>query len=235
MAGLRPGHPRLSCSDEARTWMPGTSPGMTSFGMEPVLLAAFLSQRPNSSTKRDRSRRGMDDHRARDREHRPDQQRRKTLFAPGQRPPVRLLRPCEIVEDGDRRDGVVGRIDHVIGHEALDIADDRDGAFLDPARQFLGRSGFCRGLTDGGIHEILLPAAKSRGRFAPRTQPYAMARNRSTPSLLDRGLLCTGAANGGPTTTGSPSASIDLGMVNSAITAQMPSHAAINRAATSIA
>jgi hypothetical protein len=30
-ARLRPGHPRLSCLSEARTWMPGTSPGMTSF------------------------------------------------------------------------------------------------------------------------------------------------------------------------------------------------------------
>jgi len=30
MAGLRPGHPRLSCSSEAKTWMPGTGPGMTS-------------------------------------------------------------------------------------------------------------------------------------------------------------------------------------------------------------
>src|SRR5258708_37667122 len=27
MAGLRPGHPRLSCIDSARTWMPGTKAG----------------------------------------------------------------------------------------------------------------------------------------------------------------------------------------------------------------
>jgi hypothetical protein len=26
-----PGHPRLSCLTEAKTWMPGTRPGMTSF------------------------------------------------------------------------------------------------------------------------------------------------------------------------------------------------------------
>src|SRR5258705_13243946 len=26
-----PGHPRLSCSSEAKTWMPGTRPGMTTF------------------------------------------------------------------------------------------------------------------------------------------------------------------------------------------------------------
>src|SRR6266404_7140244 len=35
MAGLRPGHPRLSCSSEAKTWMPGTRPGMTSFASDP--------------------------------------------------------------------------------------------------------------------------------------------------------------------------------------------------------
>src|SRR5665213_3421871 len=31
MAGRRPGHPRLSCCNLVKTWMPGTSPGMTSF------------------------------------------------------------------------------------------------------------------------------------------------------------------------------------------------------------
>jgi predicted MFS family arabinose efflux permease len=30
MAGLRPGHPRLPCLRTAKTWMPGTRPGMTS-------------------------------------------------------------------------------------------------------------------------------------------------------------------------------------------------------------
>src|SRR4051794_9167380 len=28
-----PGHPRLSCLREAKTWMPGTRPGMTSFAI----------------------------------------------------------------------------------------------------------------------------------------------------------------------------------------------------------
>jgi hypothetical protein len=41
MAGLRPGHPRLSCLDAAKTWMPGRRPGMTSFAGEPNLIAAF--------------------------------------------------------------------------------------------------------------------------------------------------------------------------------------------------
>jgi hypothetical protein len=27
----RPGHPRLSCLGVAKTWMPGTRPGMTNF------------------------------------------------------------------------------------------------------------------------------------------------------------------------------------------------------------
>src|SRR6266436_565746 len=31
MAGLRPGHPRLSCCHAVKTWMSGTSPGMTRF------------------------------------------------------------------------------------------------------------------------------------------------------------------------------------------------------------
>jgi len=31
MAGLRPGHPRLSCGYIVKTWMPGTRPGMTNF------------------------------------------------------------------------------------------------------------------------------------------------------------------------------------------------------------
>src|ERR1700722_17160776 len=31
MAGLRPGHPRLLASHTVKTWMPGSSPGMTNF------------------------------------------------------------------------------------------------------------------------------------------------------------------------------------------------------------
>ena len=38
-----PGHPRLSCLAEARTWMPGTSPGMTRFGIMPILFATFFA------------------------------------------------------------------------------------------------------------------------------------------------------------------------------------------------
>jgi hypothetical protein len=30
-----PGHPRLSCLREGKTWMPGTRPGMTSYFPEP--------------------------------------------------------------------------------------------------------------------------------------------------------------------------------------------------------
>jgi hypothetical protein len=41
MAGHRPGHPRLSCLREAKTWMPGTRPRMTSFAKSAISLAAF--------------------------------------------------------------------------------------------------------------------------------------------------------------------------------------------------
>jgi hypothetical protein len=34
MAGLRPGHPRLSSLSAVKTWMPGTGPGMTKEGMD---------------------------------------------------------------------------------------------------------------------------------------------------------------------------------------------------------
>src|SRR6266851_6708060 len=36
MAGLRPGHPRLSCLNAVKTWMPGIRPGMTSFAIKPL-------------------------------------------------------------------------------------------------------------------------------------------------------------------------------------------------------
>jgi hypothetical protein len=44
MAGLRPGHPRLSCLSEDKTWMPGTRPGMTSSVISAIPLAAFWNQ-----------------------------------------------------------------------------------------------------------------------------------------------------------------------------------------------
>src|SRR6478609_7177411 len=85
-------------------------------------------------------------------------QRAQILLDPGDRTPVRLLRLLELVEDRNRRDRVVAGIDDVIGAEAVDVADDRNGAFLDTARQLFGAPAFCLGLTDGGIHGILLPA-----------------------------------------------------------------------------
>jgi hypothetical protein len=39
-----PGHPRLSCLMEAKTWMPGTRPGMTTFGIKRYFIDLFLSQ-----------------------------------------------------------------------------------------------------------------------------------------------------------------------------------------------
>jgi hypothetical protein len=36
-----PGHPRLSCFMEAKTWMPGTRPGMTTFDMGRYFIDRF--------------------------------------------------------------------------------------------------------------------------------------------------------------------------------------------------
>jgi hypothetical protein len=44
MAGLRSGHPRLSYSSAAKTWMPGTRPGMTTFDTTPYSIGCILSQ-----------------------------------------------------------------------------------------------------------------------------------------------------------------------------------------------
>jgi hypothetical protein len=39
-----PGHPCLSSLSEAKTWMPGTSPGMTNSSREPYFIACILIQ-----------------------------------------------------------------------------------------------------------------------------------------------------------------------------------------------
>src|SRR5438132_5305482 len=38
MAGARPGHPRLCCGETAKTWTPGSRPGMTSWSAATDLL-----------------------------------------------------------------------------------------------------------------------------------------------------------------------------------------------------
>ena len=43
--------------------------------------------------------------------------------------------------------GIVGCVDHVVGPEALDITDDRNGSFLDPAGQLFPHPRFCLALT----------------------------------------------------------------------------------------
>src|SRR4051794_27280272 len=82
----------------------------------------------------------MHDHRTRYRFCISNEQRLDVLCDPGKRAAIRLLSLFEFVEDADRGHGVVACIDDVIGHEPLDIADDRNGALLDPACQFLGAS-----------------------------------------------------------------------------------------------
>src|SRR5882672_4624239 len=43
-ARLCPGHPRLSCCKTVKTWMPGTRPGMTTFGIKRYFIDRFMSQ-----------------------------------------------------------------------------------------------------------------------------------------------------------------------------------------------
>jgi hypothetical protein len=44
MAGLRPGHPRLSCFSAFKTWMPGTRPGMTNQMARLNFIGRFFGQ-----------------------------------------------------------------------------------------------------------------------------------------------------------------------------------------------
>src|SRR3954452_10255995 len=101
------------------------------------------------------SRQRMHDHRPRRGAGVSGEQRTQMLFDPGDRTPVRLLGLLELVEDGDRGHRVVAGIDHVIGPETVDVADDRNGAVLDAAGQLFRAPAFRLGLTDGGIHGIL--------------------------------------------------------------------------------
>ena len=55
------------------------------------------------------------------------------------RPHVQLFGSRVIVEYADRRDGVVWRIDHIVGHETWKITDDRNGALFDPAAPYVDR------------------------------------------------------------------------------------------------
>src|SRR5438045_6887866 len=101
-----------------------------------------------------------------------NEQRLDVFCDPGERAPVGLLSLFAFVEDADRGHAVVTCIDDVIGHETLDIADDGNGTLFDPACQFLGASSLCLGLTDGGIHEILLPTGTSDACPVADVKPY---------------------------------------------------------------
>ncbi|WP_370192825.1 hypothetical protein [Bradyrhizobium diazoefficiens] len=100
--------------------------------------------------------------------------------------PVRLLRLLELVEDRDRCDRVVAGIDDVIGAETVDVADDRNGAVLDAARQLLRAPAFRLGLTDGGIHGFLLPAIDVG--FVPGLD-VTPKRGARIPSLVNPALI----------------------------------------------
>src|SRR5665213_1681415 len=117
------------------------------------LIRVILSARPTLPfCHRKRSRQRMNDHRPGYCCRWPDKQWRQILLDPRDAAPVRLLRSRVIVEDADGRNGVVRRIDHVVGHKAFDVADDWNGTFLDPACQFFDHSGPCFTLPNSGVH-----------------------------------------------------------------------------------
>src|SRR6516164_2223017 len=90
--------------------------------------------------------------------------RRKALLDPRQRSLVRLFGSGIIFEDTDRCHRVVGCIDYVVAHKALDITDDRDRSLLDSARQLFSHSGLCLTLADRSVHGSL----PSRGATTTR-------------------------------------------------------------------
>ncbi|MEH2688379.1 hypothetical protein DXU04_26170 [Bradyrhizobium diazoefficiens] len=128
----------------------------------------------------------MHDHRPRGGARVAGEQRAEILLDPGDRAPVRLLRLLELVEDRDRCDRVVAGIDDVIGAETVDVADDRNGAVLDAARQLLRAPAFRLGLTDGGIHGFLLPAIDVG--FVPGLD-VTPKRGARIPSLVNPALI----------------------------------------------
>src|SRR5262249_24583356 len=86
----------------------------------------------------------------------PRYQGRQPLLEPREHAPVCLLGSRIIVEDADRCYGVIGRVDYIVGLEAFDITDDRNGALLDPERQLFGHASFCLALTYSSVHGSLL-------------------------------------------------------------------------------
>ena len=50
MAGLVPAIHVFLALPEAKTWMPGTRPGMTTSPKEPYFIGSFFSQAPGSGT-----------------------------------------------------------------------------------------------------------------------------------------------------------------------------------------
>src|SRR5262249_9719444 len=83
--------------------------------------------------------------------------RREILLDPGNGAAVGFLGAGEIVEQADRGNGVVGGVENVVAHETPDIADDGDGAFLDPAVQLFGLAGLGFPRRVGAVHAVLLP------------------------------------------------------------------------------
>src|SRR4029077_10006539 len=113
-----------------------------------------------------------------------DEERRKALLNPGQRSPIGLFGSRKILENTNRSHRVIGCIDYIVGHKALDITDDRDCSLLDPARQLFSHSGFCLTLTDRSVHGSLPSTRCHNYALSCSSNAFASFRSRvSNPSV----------------------------------------------------
>src|SRR4029077_3916254 len=83
------------------------------------------------------------------------EERLKSLLNPAHPSLIGLFGSRKILEKTNRSHGVIGCIDYIVGHKALDITDNWNRSFLDPARQLFSHSGFCLTLTDRSVHGSL--------------------------------------------------------------------------------
>src|ERR1700735_4293683 len=140
----------------------------------------------------------VDDHRTGHRGGWANEQRCKVLLDPGEGTRVCLFSSRVIVEDADRRYGVVGCINHIVSHEAFDIADDRNGALLDSARELFGHASPGFTLTNGGVHRTLLHrrgCPRSRLRRSSITPGGASSRIPRAPNVTPSSVIAPPGPN----------------------------------------
>jgi hypothetical protein len=74
-----------------------------------------------------------------------------------------------VIEDADRSDRVIRRIDYVVGVEAGNIADNRDRSLLDPSRELFRNARLRLALTNGCAHRLPSLRADLPRRMGART------------------------------------------------------------------